>query len=573
MVGSNCPQCVMQREQEDEFQAQLAVETAIETSAMMGGAIQPEEIIQSSPPAPPMQLGPLPPEAEIPLLVEAREGDVKAKVRDPRDVFLPAGCTSLLSANRICIRELVEVPDVRRRFPDFAPYISADSMVSSDRATKYRSSETSTGVEELTDHVFVYEFHEKPTEEYPKGRVIFMVNDIIVKEMSSPYHKLGRFPVYHFGFDAVKGEFYCDSYISQAWHRQKTLNRLETQLTEHVDYVLKPKLMNPQGTRIAADEFTADSAQVVTYNAMAGKPEWMQVPDLAMGVWNRKQDIMADVRMMASVTESEQGIMGTDPNGRAAAIINAEADQQVGPIVQRNNAEWRELHRGIIILYRCYAHPDRIATVAGPEGLESHSFGDLNLLQEGWDIQMEAEDGLSRNPAVRLTQALQLAQIGFFNDPMTMMFDRQGFARYAKLKTPDAGYDLQATERAAASAIPYLLEQGMPWQPRMFDDPMIFQEVLVAWLRGPGRKVDPMLSMQVEQIWMYYMQWAMTGMMPQPQAEGGEPGSGGSAPGDTMSAPGGSVGDGSIVSDASMQVGAADATGENAARQSLAHEG
>ncbi len=264
--------------------------------------------------------------------------------------------------------------------------------------------------------------------------------------------------------------------------------------------------------------------------------------------------------------------MGTDPNGRAAAIINAEADQQVGPIVQRNNAEWRELHRGLLILYRCYAHPDRIATIAGPEGLESFSFADLNLLQDGWDIEMDAEEGLSRNPAVRLTQALQLAQIGFFNDPMTGVFDRAGFARYAKLKTPDAGYDMQATERAAASSIPYLIQQGQSWQPRMFDDPMIFQEVLVGWLRGPGRKADPMLSMQVEQIWMYYLQWAMTGQAPvapgQEQGAPGAPGAAGpSSPGSELSAPGGSPNGtyDDLQSDAGAQVGGADEYGESMA--------
>ena len=549
LIGQPCPQCAMVQEQGQQEALMAAMEAG-------GGMVSPEEIMEG-----------MPEMAEVPRMTEANEGDVKAIVRDPRDVFLPAGCTDIKYASRICVRELVEVPEAKRRFPDFAAYIYPDSLMNMDKAVRHRlsMSEQGGGSDQYKDHVYIKNFKEKPTEAYPKGRDIFMVNDVIVKEVASLYSRLKRFPVYHFGFDKLDGELYCDAFITQAWHRQRELNRLETQMTEHTDQVLKPKLMNPLGTRVSADEFTAATAQVIDYNALAGEPHWQVVPDLAQGVWSRKQDVINDIRTLASVTEAEQGVMGTDPNGRASAIMNAEADQQVGPIVQRNNAEWRELHRGIVILYQQYAHADRVATIAGPEGSETFSFGDLALLQDGWDIQMEQEEGLSRNPQVRLTQAMSLAQMGYFMDPGTGLLDKQGFARYAKLKAPDAGYNLQATERAAAASIPQLLKNGIPWQPRIFDDPVIFQEVLAGWLRGPGRRGDQMLSQQVEQIWMYYVQWAMTGAQPQGPGMGptGGPGEA-SQPGSEMSAPGGEP-NSSVEGEAAAQVQGADQYGEDLA--------
>jgi hypothetical protein len=144
---------------------------------------------------------------------------------------------------------------------------------------------------------------------------------------------------------------------------------------------------------------------------------------------------------------------------------------------------------------------------------------------------------------------------------------------------PDQGYDTQATERAAAAAIPTLVMQGISWMPHMYDDPVIFEEELRAWLRGPGRKSDPFTAQGVEQIWKYYAQWAMTGMMGPPPAQGPatQGGGGQSQPGQVMSAPGGTVNSpghlsSTIAARANAVVKQADNTGETQARSQLSHE-
>ena len=571
MIGGDCPYCLQQWQ---ESQIQMKMTQLQDQQA--GVPVTPL-------PGPPSIDG-APPPGTIPQLVEAQEGDVEAIVRDPRDVFLPPGALDVRSIRRFAVRETMEVSEACRRYPMVAQFLKPDSgtdLQSGTTAHRFSTADTTGTMDDLKDHLYVYEFHEAPTEQYPDGRVIVMINDLLVEEKPGYYKKLGRLPLYQFGFDPVEGEIYREAYITQAWHRQRELNRLETQMREHIEQVLHPKLMNPIGSRISNEEFEADSAQVINYNPSAGEVEWVNPPPLPQGIWERKQDLMQDIRVQASITESEQGINTADPNGRAMAIINAESDQQVGPIVHRNNSEWKAFYRGTLILYRSYAHPERLASVAGPQGTQTVFLKDLHLLNPGWDLKMEQEDGLSRNPAVRLTQAMDLAQIGYFMDPMTGMLDKKSFAQYAKLQEPSNGYDTMATEKACAASIPGLVMQGVPWQPHLYDDPMIFEEELRAWLRGPGRKIDPMVAMQVEQIWMYYAQWAMTGMMGQPPPQGpapagspnpgpSQPGSGQSAPGGTVSAPGrlGST----IAARANTQVQQADAQGEGAARTQMNHE-
>ena len=528
-------------------------------------------------------MGPLPPDMEPPPLGAAKEGDVAITVRDPRDVYIDPGVEDIKQAQRLCFREIINVSLAKQRFPDFAHILSSEDNLYTERTAEVRFNniEAHGQVEYLDDNCYIYEFHEAPTPQYPKGRLICMVNNHIVEEAESPYAALERFPFYHFGFDKNDGEFWFEPFMAQAWHRQREINQVETQLREHVELLLKPKFFRAIGSRISADELTATTDQVISYNAAAGRNYFETPPPVPRDVWNRQAQLSADIRQQAAITEQEQGMSGTDVSGRAMAIIEAEADQQVGPILIRNNSEWREMHRGALVLAREYYHPKRMFMSVGTEGIQSYSFNEITL-SPGFDVQVEQEDGLSRNPAVRITQALDLLNAGVFTDPMTGVPDVKQFMLQAKINLPKAGYDLEATERAAASQIPYLIEQGKEYIPQLEDDPMLFQEELLGWLRGPGRRADPAHRDHVREIWKFYTAWAVTGGPPAPVGgmEGGPAGGSGlggpsmTGPGGTPNSPGHIPGGGRpIAAQAGRQVANADKAAESQARVQLVKEG
>lgn len=559
-VDQPCPQCTMQMQQQQAPQAGSA------NGSVSQGAEQQQLPPEATPQGPPMR--------------EACEGDAICTVRDPRDVFVPSGCLDLEAASWVCIREVLEVPKARARFPQFAPFIHKEEGIFSEKTSQWRYNvyDTFGTTEWLKDHVWVYKFYEQPTELYPKGRLIQVVNDMIVEEIESPYHCLGRPPIYHFGGDKNDGEFWSEPWIANAWHRQRELNFNETQKREHVELVQKPKLLVGLGAQVSTDEITAQSAQVIHYNQASGKPDWLRPPDLPQFVAQRGQELVADIQMMASVTAQENGQESADPNGRAMAIVNAEADQQIGPIVNRLHDTWRELGRGMLILCQERYHAQRVITIVGPEGLQSYGFEQLNL-QPGWDVDVEESDGLSRNPAIRMNEVMQLAQVGngaFFMNPQTGMFDTKAFARMARLNLPMQDFDEEATDGAIASAIPYLMQQGYTHQPMPEDNPEIFARKLRGWLKGPGRRGDPQLAMAVRQVWMYYQS------MLQPAGAGQQmqPPQGPSAPGSQMTAPGGSVNNPgmlgtnlapSVGDEAGQKIQSADQTGDRLAK-GITHE-
>lgn len=603
LIGTPCPTCTAQREQELQLQAakhdMLQEQASID--AMMQAEVDPMTGQPMVPPAaevapPPLeQLGPLPLDMEPPPLVEIRIGDACVKVHSPNDVYPEPGAKDIRSSRYYMTEEVLPVSTLRAMFPDYAHFIEKEN-VDSERVYTGDSIENA---EVYDNHAFLTRLYEMPTEAYPEGRVISKVGSLIVSEAENPlYNEFGRHALFHFGWDHNAGEFFFEPFIEQAWHRQRELNNNETAIREHTELLLKPKILVPLGSRITTDEFTAASAQVIAFNRSAGEPINWQASPVPTDLWNRGAQLAADIRELAGITDADVGLSQADPNGRATAIIQAEADQQLSPITRRNNSEFCDLHRCLLLLVQKRYSPDRTWTVAGPDGTEVYYFAEMNL-GELVDVELEEHDGLSNNPAIRLQQCQDLATMGYYGDPATGGFDKKAFARAAKLHDPGAGYNMEATERAAAGAIPKMIENGMMVVPHTFDDPILFAEELLAWLRGPGRRADPMLTQMVEAIWHFYVEWAMTGMMPTigfpaisvatgqggpfeaqqvmaPGADEGGAGPGGpdqSAPGGSANNPGHLSSDQMIAGQAQAKVSQADRYSEGAARTTQQREG
>ena len=526
-IGATCPTCQLQRQEELQIQA---MEHRAQQVEGLGDVLQqlppdvepsPDMIPSDTDPKPPLQqLGPLPTDQEPPPLEEINEGQPCVRVIDTRWFFVEAGATSLAEAQWCCVRSILPVAEARRKYPRYADVLSPETDIYSDRTSEARHNsvdETDLSTEYYRDHVWEYEYHERPTPAYPDGRITTIINDIIVDERENLYWKyFERFPFFHFQGDHNCGEFWAEPWIRNAWHRQRELNNVEQQMREYVELVTKPKLLNPIGSRVAPGEWNASTGQNISYNPAVGAPQFVTPPPMPQYVDIRGQNLAASIREKGSITEQEAGSMGSDPNGRAMAIVEAEADQQLGPQSKRIREEWRCLQKCALILFQKFGNPESKWTIVGKDGLQTYSFEEMKLA-EGWDLILEDDSGLPHNKALRQQSAMDLMNVGAFTDVQTGIPDMKAFQRVAGITLPMSGYDLEATERAAAAQIPYKLATGKPHLPQFEDDPKIFAEELGGWLRGPGRRpeTDPALAAQVRQLWQFYTFWAQSQLLGQ----------------------------------------------------------
>jgi hypothetical protein len=467
-----------------------------------------------------------PEQRKIPQLREMMEGDVELDIIDYRDFFVDQSSTSLEEAQWVCHRVAIPVADARLRFPDKAKYITNDPGMYSEQHVSIIQNVANmrSDVRQVDDHVFLYEYHEKPTGDYPKGRVVWIANDMLLEEIENPYEELGRFPFFTFFWEKNVGEFWGESWIEQAWTLQRELNILVTQLREHRELTMRPKLFIPMGSNMNGEEYDTTPGQIFHINPMHGKPTFGEIPPFANYVPSELERLERQIQTQASVSEQDVGVSGSETSGRYAAIMEAQAAQQVGPILRYNRAEWKELGRAILTLCQLFYTDERTWTITGSDRPVTYAFGELNL-NPGWDIDIQEDDSLSTNHAVRFNQALSMHTAGLLVDQQTGMPDLKAFATLSGVKLPGIGPDMRNSDHAKAAAIPEQVRRGIIREPKPWDSPDAFAEELLSWLKGPGEtEEDQELVQKVAMLWQQYAQASQAALQQEQQAAiaGGE---------------------------------------------------
>lgn len=526
LVDQPCPICTQFREETLGMQKE---------QAMMDGALAGQVGMETAPPPP----DPLPEVQNMSLITE---GDIRTVVRDPHEIFIDPTAKCVEDLRWVCIRTTTPLTEIRRRFPTSGMFVSAGAEAN-QTAFFNGNFDSSMTQDSLSDSAVLYEYHEKPSLNHPNGRVVWFSGDVLLQEAEGFYKKFKRLPFFWNRWTVNQGEFWGESFVHQAWHRQKELNAVETTIRETNELLAHPKFLVPIGSRVGVEEITALTGQIIPFLQAAGKPEPLAFPPLPQEVYERRNSLPVDIRQAGTVSDSESGIAPGDTAGRALAIVEAESNQQIGPTLVRNYAEWRELHKCILIMARDFYPEDKKFSIAGEEGLSIFSFDDLKL-SDSTDLQLEIDDGLSKNAAVRLQQVIDLANLGIYTDKRTGQLDVSRLAKQARLKVPGIGIDTISSEYAASQAMLKKIEAGdlTAAQPSLIDDPMVFSEVMLGWLRGKGRRIPMSPTHEiVMRLWQYYTQWAVVGQMPTAGGAPDDTGAGASKPGQDSSAPGGTA--------------------------------
>jgi hypothetical protein len=485
-VGQPCPMC-----QEEANQVVMAQ-----------AAVPGPQFADQSPQEPP----------EVPTLVRGNEGDQKILLHDPRSFLYDSSATEVEDMLWAGTERTLSVQRIRRMFPHAAHLIQSEGNLRKERYVIYNGSLANSRVETrfLKEHANLVELHEMPTSEWPDGSISFICNDRLLEQRPNIYVKLlRRLPFYPIRADRRADRFHGEPLGYQAEPLQRERNKLVTQMREHRELTLAPKVRADYDSGLNMKFLSTEPGEVIKQYKMSRPWDYVRGPEMPAYVPQEAERLKYAILSKFGITPGEVGDTKSGQSGRLTIAIEAQSSEAVAPILIENYDEWRELARAQVVIGEHFMGPERTWTTLGQDRMpQTYSWG--NVLP-GWDVALVEEDALSRTPALRQEQARQYLADGVFTDPNTGRPNMRLYMRVAGLVLPNSGPDKEGIDRAYALKLPQLVEEALdggapPPQPKMWDNARVMADELEGWLKA--HRLDPQTRQDVfqlvEQMWVFY---------------------------------------------------------------------
>src|SRR3990167_3661494 len=261
----------------------------------------------------------------------------------------------------------------------------------------------------------LYEYWEPASPERPNGMFLAWSNDVIVAIGANPYRPARIPAVLFLGDNLVPSGLYADGVVEPVIPLQRTLNSHESMKKEWIKALYSPKILNPIGSMVVADDF-GDLPSVIDH-APGLKPSPMQVPDMPSAMFEAAAELVSRMKEISSYSDISRGDVpqGVE-SGRAIAFLRENEQTIREPDMLLHRSACLSILRHCLWLAKQFYHEDRAIRTMGDDGAwEYFPFKDENF---DWytDLAPEAFSGAPTSRALRWAETLEAFQVGLFND-------------------------------------------------------------------------------------------------------------------------------------------------------------
>lgn len=174
--------------------------------------------------------------------------------------------------------------------------------------------------EHLTNSAVVKEYYERPSQQYPNGRLVVVANNKTLYAGDSPYigTELGDWhPYSECRWELVPGRFWGKSPLDNAAELQKRLNSVDSVIVLNRKTMAIPQKLIPTSSGIAPGTWTGRPGQEIMYRDAGGKePSIIQAHGVDGSVFQERTQIIED---MKTITGAIDILKGDRPDGITAA--------------------------------------------------------------------------------------------------------------------------------------------------------------------------------------------------------------------------------------------------------------
>lgn len=275
----------------------------------------------------------------------------------------------------------------------------------------------------LRDSVVVIERYEKPSEEYPNGRVVTVASGEVLAVGELPYinGEEGR-RVYPFVRQISinqAGCFFGVSVIDRLIPLQRAYNAVKNRKHEYLNRVSMGVVTVEDGS-IDTDALVEDGlspGKVLVYRQGSTPPRFMASATVPPDFTYEETRLEQEFINVSGVSEFSRNsdVLSQNISGVALELMVEQDETRLTTSAENVRRAVRIIGKQIIRLFRQYAKPSRMMRVAGRgNSVELYYFNSDDLTSD--DVVFDTENELSSSPAQKKSAVYDMLKAGLLSD-------------------------------------------------------------------------------------------------------------------------------------------------------------
>ena len=350
------------------------------------------------------------------------EGDVVVESVSPFEIYPDSLCYENIESCESIIRaRAMKTADVERLY---------GIIVAGEDVKVFGVDKAATGKSIVHDSVLVLEKYERPTADFPDGRLIVACEKTILYMGELPYVNgvEGRrgFPFVKQNSIDKAGCFFGMSMVERLIPVQKAYNAVKNRKQEFLNRLTMGVVAVEDGS-VDTDELAEEGlspGKIIVYRQGANPPALMGTGTMPTDL-NREEDrLLNEFILLSGVSEfSRSTDVAAGTSGVALQLLIEQEDARLNAVTENVRSAIRETAKQMIRLFKQFATSTRLLRTAGEQGkVELYYFNSSDLGSD--DVVFDTESELSYTPAQKKSAVYELIDAGLLTDDTGKLSER-----------------------------------------------------------------------------------------------------------------------------------------------------
>lgn len=364
-----------------------------------------------------------------------RCGEVEISVCSPFEIYPDSftcptlsACQSIIHARAVDAKKIASDYGVQVAGEDISIY-SLDSTTIGFGGLGYSSAapKISRGVKK--NSALVLERYERPSAEYPCGRLTIVVGDVLIYDGELPY-KIGSdserdFPFVKQVSMGQAGSFWGVSVIDRLIPIQRAYNSVKNRKHEFMNRLTMGVLKVEDGSvdiENLEDEGVCPG-KILVYRQGSNAPEFLEGENFSTSFSDEEEKLLDEFKAVSGVKDFDYDYASSNVSGVTLQLMLEQDELRLNSTAENMKRCVSKLAQMVLRLYKQYALIPRLARIVGDNGeIELFYFNANDISSD--DISLEANTELGESLTQRRQMVFDLINAGLLNDKGNEMSDK-----------------------------------------------------------------------------------------------------------------------------------------------------